>query len=294
MENFALFSDSACDLSQELLDREHIRIIPYYVTFDKKQYVKERAEISNAEFYRRLRSRQGFPSTSLPPVSDYEDAFRPALEKGQDVLCVCLTSKFSGSCQSAVDAAGSLREEFPGRRVAVVDSILASGAQGLLLLEIARMRAAGLSFDAILANVEKIKNTGRAFVTVNTLEYLQRGGRIGLVSSLAGNILDIKPIIVLKDGELNPVGRVRGRRAAVRRVIELSFKYIESMGGDKDRFACCVLQSDCGPEADVITETLIKAGIRPDIPVQELGATIGSHIGATVLGICLLRKYETM
>lgn len=291
MAEVQLITDSASDLSDELYQAHHVAVTPFYVTFDKQVYYKERIDISISEFFKRLRTENVFPSTSLPTAMDYEEIFRSYLQQERDIVCLCITAKFSGSYQNAVAAANQLRLEYPGRDIYVIDSLQASGGQGVTLLQMIKMKQAGYSAAQITQRVEELKPTSRVFLTVDSLKYLQKGGRIGKVSALAGTLLQIKPIIVQKDGELNPVAKVRGRQKALDRIVEMARAYV---GDRADAFAYILLHADCREEALPVGAKMKSMGINLELPIQDLGVTVGSHTGPTLIGIALIQKYDAL
>ena len=282
-----IITDSSADLTDGIYRQYDISVVPFYVTFDKQTYYKERVDISLAEFYRRLRVEKVFPSTSLPSTGDYDEVFRSFLDKGLDIVCVCLTSKFSGSYQNAALAADDLRNEYPDRKLRVVDSIQAACGQGLLVLKAARLAEEGLGANEIADRIDGIKENARVFFTLDSLTYLQKGGRIGKASALAGTLLNIKPIIVMKNGELNPINRIRGRQKAIDKVISLTEEYV---GGEKDKYEYIMINSECLDETVLVLELMRNRGFKIDLPIMDLGITIGSHTGPTLIGVCLVKK----
>ena len=172
MTDYQIFSDSSCDVPAELLTVNDIILIPFYVTFDKENYYKENIEITNSKFYDVLMNEKVFPKTSLPSVVDYMSHFETAIIAGKDVLCLCLTEKFSGSYQSAVNAKLLLEEKYPDAKIHIVDSIQATAGQGITLLQLAYMKKAGYTIEEAVAKINELKNTARIMFTVDTLEYL--------------------------------------------------------------------------------------------------------------------------
>lgn len=290
MDNFKIITDSSCDVPLELLTQYDIDFVPFYVSFDGVNYYKEYIEISVEEFYKKLINEKLFAKTSLPSVQDYMDVFKPNLDKGMDILCFCITAKFSGSYQSAVNASNILKEEYPGRKIIIVDSIQATAGQGLVLLETARMKSSGFSIEKCYQTIENIKHTCSVTFTVATLEYLKRGGRIGLVSAFAGSILNIKPIIQLNVGELRPYSKSRGRKKAVKEVVEIVMKEV---GNNKHDYEYFVLHSECGEDAaEIIKRLKDKHNIDVTLPYSYVGATIGCHIGPSAVGIATIKKFD--
>ncbi len=289
MAKFVLFSDSSCDLTVEIARDLDIHIVPFYVSFDGARYFKERVDITNDEFYERLRG--GIAKTSLPPLADYAEAFRFALESGQDVLCICLSSKFSGSFQSACAAKLMLEDEFKDRNIVIVDSYTATLGQGLLVLEAVKMRDDNITALEAANILEQMKLTGKLYFTLDSLEHLQKGGRIGKVSALAGMLLNIKPIIVLDNGELLPHSKVRGKRKGMTRIMELTQEYIGESPRD---YTVMVLHSNVLEDAKVVKAELASDyNIKTDLPILAAGSTVGAHAGPTAVGIAMVRNYES-
>ena len=284
-----LFTDSSADLSDDIYQQFDISVVPFYTTFDKKTYFKERKDISTLDFYKKLRTENVFPATSLPSAADYDDAFRPCVEEGMDIVCLNLSSKFSGSHQNARNAAEELKNDFPDRIIRVIDTMQAASAQGIILIQAARMLNDGLSADEIADRIDEIKHTARVFFTLDSLEYLRKGGRIGKASAFAGALLNIKPILVCKDGELHPAAKVRGRQKALDKVLSLAEEYV---GSEKDEYDFLLSHADCYGEAEAFFEKVKGKGLKFDWPIMELGTTIGSHTGPTVIDIGMVKRYK--
>ncbi len=210
---YQIVTDGSCDLGLEEARQAGVKVVPFYVTFDGQVYKKEMEEISVRTFYQEMVDNPDkFPKSSLPSVQDYVDAFTPFAKEGKDIICLCITTKFSGSYNSAQTAADLLKEDFPNVRIQVVDTTVNTVLQGLLVLETVRMQRAGLPFEEAVGKIEQIKPTGRIIFTVGNYEYLIHGGRIGKVMGTAASTLGIKPLIMLKEGEIFPTGIVRNRK----------------------------------------------------------------------------------
>jgi len=288
MSNFKILSDTSCDLSQELLEKYDIGLVPFYITFDGgATYVKDRVEISLEEFYDKLSVKGAeLPKTSLPSVMDYADKFRPYLEDGRDVFCVCITSEFSGSYQSAVNAAEMLLEEFPERKIKVLDSRLVAFLQGLIVMDIAEYRNEGKSIDEVYDLVNSYKDDSYIYLTVNTLENLQRGGRIGKASALAGGLLNIKPIIAFEDGALHPHSKVRGRKKSLTEVVDLTAEFLR---GKESEYRVWVLSSRFEDDAQFMASYAKEKGI-PIAGIGKIGVAVTIHGGLGVIGIIMMKN----
>ncbi|MBH1940563.1 DegV family protein [Mobilitalea sibirica] len=293
MREYQLFSDSSCDLPESLILEHNIKLIPFYVSFNQENYYKENIEISKETFYEYLTEKRLFSKTSLPSVQDYINEFKPALKEGYDILCLCLTQKFSGSYQSAVNAKHILEEQYPNSKIYVVDSIQATAGQGLLLLQAAYMKKAGLSIEKNVENLNIIKPTARIMFTVDTLEYLMKGRRIGKVVALAKDMLDLKPLIQLKESELIPYSNIRGRKKSLDKVFEMVEEYFSQTGENPKDYDYCIANATTMKDALFLQKRLEKY-IGSDItyPIFQIGVTIGTYTGPGAIGICFVKKYD--
>jgi DegV family protein with EDD domain len=294
MKEYQIFSDSSCDIPPGLVKESNIRLIPFYVTFDKENYYKENSEISNEEFYNRLIKGGIFPKTSLPSVHDYMDSFEESIKEGKDVMCICLTEKFSGSYQSAVNAKAILEEKYTDAKIIIIDSIQATAGQGLVVLQAAKMQRAGYSIYDNQKRLDEIKNTARIMFTVDTLEYLAKGGRIGKATSLAGTMLNLKPMIQLKDKELIPYTNIRGRKKALKKIIFMVKEYFKESEEDYMDYDFCLANATTMEETLKVgknTEELI--GMEIQYPVFQIGVTIGTYTGPGAVGVCFIKKFDS-
>ena len=284
-------------MGQEIPRQAGITVVPFYVTFDGQNYRKEIEEISVREFYQLMVDHPNqFPKSSLPSVQDYVDAFTPFLKEGKDVICLCITIKFSGSYNSAKTAAELLEEEYPNKRIAVIDTTVDTVLQGILVLEVLRMQQAGFSFEETLEGIERIKPTGRIIFTVGNYEYLIHGGRIGKVMGTAASTLGIRPLIMLREGEIFPIGIARNRKKSMKRLIEQTKEHFSKIGESPDDYQIVVGYGYDYQEAvefrDQLLTSLKTYSNITDIDIYQIGATIGVHTGPYPIGLGLLRKYE--
>ncbi|WP_310601941.1 DegV family protein [Anaerosporobacter sp.] len=293
MKPYRIFSDSSCDLTEELLAQYNITTVPFYVSFDKEVYQKEIIDISIPDFYQRLTTESVYPKTSLPSIDDYCRKFEEAIVAGYDVLCLNISLKFSGSHQSAMTAKSILEEKYPESQIEVVDSLICTGGQGLLLLEAAKMHNIGYSLTDNVSKLLELRETGRLMFTLGTLEYLQKGGRIGKVSALAGSLLNLKPLIVMEDGELAPYGKVRGFKKAIDKVYDMLINHFKNNNLNYSDYEFCVITGTNFDEASIFLEKLPSVINQPvDLPILTLGTTIGTYTGPDIVGVCFVRKYN--
>ena len=293
--DFRVMSDSSCDISQEQEKAYGINLISYYVSFDGVNYRKDRAEISAEDFYREMAENPGvYPKTSMPTQVDFYEAFLPCAKKGEKVIYLNLTSKFSSSFQSARLAAEALMEDYPDCKIAVIDSFSATVQEGLLVTEAARMAQDGISFEEAVERLEELKMTSRIFFTTGDLSYLQKGGRIGKVLTQAASMLKIKPIIHLYEGELQAAGIARARKKSIAKFMEDA----KSFFADKNinDYRICTGKGHDQEEYDAFhkdVEAEMKAlGFTGEVESYQIGCTIGVHTGPTPIGIACIRKYD--
>lgn len=295
-EAFHIISDGSCDLPEGLIRDKNITVVPFYVSFDDETYLKENVEIGIRDFYQQMVDRKGvYPKSSMPSAQDYMEVFLPCVKEGIPVICICITTKFSGSMQSALNARAAVLEEYPEAKITVIDSSVDTVLQGLYVLEAAALRDRGMDYDRTIARLEEIKSTGRIFFTVGDMEYLKHGGRIGKVAAVAGSVLGIRPVITLKDGEIFPSGIGRGRKRTTEKAIELLLNYLSEGGRGIENYSIAVGFGYDYEEAvafrDHALEVLRGKGYAlKDIPILQIGATISVHTGPYPLGFGIIEK----
>lgn len=294
-EQFQIISDGSCDLPPELTAKKQIRVIPFYVSFDGTNYRKELEEIGIREFYQEMVNRKGvYPRSSLPSVQDYMDAFLPYAKAGIPMLVLCISTKLSGSMQSALSARELILEDYPDAKIRVIDTTLCTVLQGLLVLEAAAMQERGAGFEETAERIEAIKSTGRIFFTVGNLEYLQAGGRIGRVAGIAGSLLGIRPVITMKEGEIFPSGISRSRRKTLEKTVELLRDCLQACGGAVKKYSLAAGFGYDREEAEeyrrLVVERLEGLISLEELPLYQIGATIGVHTGPYPLGLGILER----
>ena len=294
-EQFQIISDGSCDLPPELTAKKQIRVIPFYVSFDGTNYRKELEEIGIQEFYQEMVNRKGvYPRSSLPSVQDYMDAFLPYAKAGIPMLVLCISTKLSGSMQSALSARELILEDYPDAKIRVIDTTLCTVLQGLLVLEAAAMQERGAGFEETAERIEAIKSTGRIFFTVGNLEYLQAGGRIGRVAGIAGSLLGTRPVITMKEGEIFPSGISRSRRKTLEKTIDLLRDCLQACGGAVKKYSLAAGFGYDREEAEeyrrLVVERLGGLISLEELPLYQIGATIGVHTGPYPLGLGILER----
>lgn len=295
-ETFHIISDGSCDLPVELAQEKNITVVPFYVSFDDEHYLKENVEINIRDFYQQMVDNKGvYPKSSMPSIQDYEEAFLPFAKAGTPVICICITTKFSGSMQSALNARELIQETYPNAQITVIDATINTVLQGQYVLEAAGLRDSGFSYQDTVARLEEIKSTGRIFFTVGNMEYLKHGGRIGKVASIAGSVLDVRPVITLKQGEIFPSGIGRGRKRSAEKALRLLLEYLQESSLGIECYSLAVGYGYDREEGiafrDHALATLQEKGYDiKEIPLYQIGATIGVHTGPYPLGFGVIER----
>lgn len=293
---YQIISDGSCDLTPEWAKEHQVTVVPFYVSFDSEKYLKENVELGIRDFYQQMVDNpKVYPKSSMPSVQDYADVFEPYAKAGTPVICICITTKFSGSMQSAINAREMILEDYPEAEITIIDSTINTVLQGLYVMEAVRLRDAGVGYQESVKRLEEIKSTGRIFFTVGDIEYLKHGGRIGKVAGVAGSLLGIRPVITLKQGEIFPSGIGRSRKSTTSKCIDLLINYIKENGGDIKRYSLDIGFGYDREEAVYFKEQAMKALAEAgfevdDIPLLQIGATISVHTGPYPLGFGIIEK----
>ena len=296
-EKIQIVSDGSLDLPNELVEEKRIKVVPFYVSFDGETYVKEKEELDVREFYQKMVDHpQVFPKTSMPSVQDYYDVFEPLVKEGTAVICICITQKFSGSMQSATTAKDMILEEYPDAKITVIDATVNTVLQGLFVLEACRLKDQGLEYDRIIESILKIRETGRIFFTIGSIDYLKHGGRIGKVAGIAGSALKIKPLITLKEGEIFNSGITRNRKKSLEKVVDMLKAYLDEVDAKPGEYSFCIGFGYDRKEADEFKD-MLKDLVRErlgidEIGIYQIGATIGVHTGPYPIGVGIIKHAE--
>jgi DegV family protein with EDD domain len=275
-ENTAVVLDSTADLPDPAGRHPNWRLVPLYVRFGDETF-REYADLSSEEFYQRLRESPEQPKSSQPSPADFQAAFE-SLSAYEHILCILLSAKISGTYESARLAAEAMGDG----RVQVIDSAVTSGGTVILADAIQRRLEAGTDQAEIDALVERFKKERGLLFTVDTLEYLIRGGRIGKAAGLAGQLLSVKPILIFDDGEVAPFKRIRGRGKAIAELASIFEAGSEAGPG----LHVGVGHADAPDDADDLARRVQAA--RPQASLDllvTLGPVIGTHGGPGTLGL---------
>ncbi len=271
-----IVTDSTADLTPEQQRAAGITVVPLNVHFGD-QVFRDHVDLTTDEFFRRLKASSQLPRTSQPSVGAFEAAYRKLLEGGDEIVSVHLSSKVSGTFNSALMAAQSVGDG----KIDVVDSLSTSMALGFMALEAANLARAGRDRQTVAECLRGLVAKARVICVVDTLTYLERGGRIGKARALLGSLLNVKPILQLKDGEVVPLGRARGRPQALNRLVELLER-----DGKVSRLA--IMHGAARADAEQLRERIASTYPGVDIQLTEIGAVLGTHTGPGVIGFTYL------
>ena len=267
-----VFTDSACDLEQAVCDELDITVVPLSVRFGSEE-LTDRVDLSPQAFYDKMATTPTLPETAAPSPGAFEQAFRAALDGGADgVVCITLAGGLSATIQSAQNAARAIGDD----RIHIVDSHSVSWGLGSVVVAAARKAKEGASAAEVVALAENMIPRTRVFATLDTLDNLKKGGRIGGAQALLGTLLSVKPMIEVGD-QVHEAGKPRTRGKALRQLADK----VREVGAVEN---LCVMHGHA-PDVDEMVTLLSEIVPKDQIGVQLIGATIGVHGGPRVMGV---------
>jgi DegV family protein with EDD domain len=278
MSKIAILGDSCAGMSQEYAAQHNVRIIPLYLVIDGKTY-RDGVDITPEEFYERLPKCANVPTTSQPSVGDFVEVYRELAAAGAtDIVSVHISSGISGTINSALTAA----KEIEGVRIEVVDTQCASAAEIAVLQAAVNALERGADMDGVVAAAKTAVAQQRTIFTVETLEYLYKGGRIGGAAALLGSVLQFKPLLHFVDGKITALERVRTTAKALPRMVEVMGEWL----GKAEPIHAIVMQAACMERAHDVSAMLKRELNIVEIEIVPLSPAIGAHAGNGTLGIC--------
>ncbi len=282
MTKVKIVTDSTADLSEELVKELGISVVPLSITIDGETFL-DRVDITPQEFLTKMKQAAELPKSSQPAVGHFVELYDQLGSDGSDVLSIHMTGGMSGTVASAENAA-RLSES----KVTVIDSMYISRALAFQVVEAAKMAEAGFALDEIVKRIEEIRKNSTLFVTVDTLENLVKGGRIGKGKALIGSLLNIKPIASLQDGVYTPVSKVRSHAKIVK---YLSEKFAEDVS-DKTIKGVAIAQVDAAELAANLKDAIKKLTGYADVDIVETTPVIGTHTGPGAIGFMYYAEVE--
>ncbi len=273
MNSVAIVTDSTADLPPELARSHGITVVPLTLNFEGKGLL-DGVDIRPDEFYRRLPSATAHPTTSQPAPGRFAEVYAALLADHDEVVSIHISQKLSGTYESARQAA----DMTDAKRVRVVDSELVSMSLGLITLAAAKLASSGSDAKSVESKVLDMRSQVQTYFSVATLEFLRRGGRIGRASALLGSVLQLKPVLCIRDGLVTPLERVRTFDRALNRVVELAREVDRGEG-------VCVIVGHADAEADAERIGRELDSIAETLMIQPLGPVVGAHAGPGVVGV---------
>ncbi len=281
MGKVAIVTDSTSYIPKEYLDRYGITVVPQVLIWGEKTY-EDGIDIQPDEFYARLKTAKTMPTTSQVSVINMKKAFNTQLEQGNDVLGIFISSKLSGTMQSAIQGREALEKGM--EKVTVLDSNATAMAMGFQVLAAARAAAEGASMAECKAIAEKARNHTGIYFVVDTLEFLHRGGRIGGAQRLLGTALNLKPILALQDGKVEAMERIRTKAKATERLIEI----IAEQTAGKTPVRVATLHANVPEEARAVLDTAAKRVNAVEAIFTSVSPVVGSHTGPGTIGLAYM------
>jgi len=281
MSKVAVITDSTAYLPEALLKTHNISVVPQVLIWGEETF-RDGVDIMPDDFYKRLETAKVMPTTSQVAIVDMKAAFEKLLESGYDVLGIFISAKLSGTIQSATQA----REMLPKAtdKISIVDSNSTAMAMGFQVLAAARAAQNGASLAECQELAEKARQYTGVYFVVDTLEFLHRGGRIGGAQALLGSALNIKPILELRDGRIEPMEKVRTKRKAMERMIDLVVQHV----GGRSPVRLATLHANAETEA----RTALNAAVLKLQPIETVFASvspvIGTHAGPGTIGLAFM------
>ncbi|WP_418725223.1 DegV family protein [Dysosmobacter sp.] len=286
MADYVIMTDSCCDMTSALGEELELSVLPLSLHMGDAVYRNwlDGREIGFQEFYAKIRSGQ-LATTSAVSVGEFAAEMRKILSAGKDILCINFSSALSATYQSAAIAAADLAEEFPDRKILVVDSLCASLGQGLLVYLCAQERRKGRSLEEVHTFAEETKGKVCHWFTVDDLNHLKRGGRISAATALFGTMLSIKPVMHVDDGgHLVPVSKARGRKSSLLALVD----QMEATAIDPASQTVFISHGDCEGDALFVAGEITRRFGTRDIRLNYVGPVIGNHSGPGTLALFFL------
>ncbi len=276
MNNIQIIIDSMIDMPEDILDKYNIIVMPLTIIFGDEEY-KDGVDLTDTQFYEKLSKSKDLPKTSQISPSTFIEVFREVLDKRKKILCINGSSRASGTFQSAVVAKKSLESD----EIEVFDTMALSLGAGIFVYEAAKMVSEGKGLKEIIERLNAIKMRVDHIFTVDTLEYLKKGGRLNPMKATIATMLNIKPILTVVDGLVEPLDRVRGRKKVIGKMIELA----KERGKTFEDKVVGISHVDCKDMLDLLKEQVTRDLKPKEIIIAGIGCTIGTHAGPGTLAI---------
>ena len=280
MNDYVITVNSTVDLPKEWLEERHIPVIPLKYTIDGETY-KGMEGLSSKEFFQKLREGKMAVTSQVNP-EEAKEALEAFLKEGKDILHLAFSSGLSGTYNSMRITAEELMEEYPERKVIVIDTLCACLGEGLLLYYALKRKGEGKSIEEVAQWAEENKLHVCHNVAIDDLNHLQRGGRVSKTTAILGTMVQVKPIIHMDDkGLLQVIGKERGRKKALNKIVDMAVE--QAKGWEND--IIMITHGDCAEDAEYVAELVRKKMGIENILVNNIGEVIGSHTGPGVVAV---------
>lgn len=275
-----IVTDSSAHLPPDQRQTHNITVVPLKAIFGTTVY-RDEIDLTNKQFYEMLPDAEVHPTTSQPSAGEFIDVYRPILEAGKEIVSLHISSKLSGTYASACAAKTELESQFrKALPLSIVDTPWTSMALGMLCIAAAQAAEAGKSRDEVVAIINALIPKLNIIFLVDTLEYLKRGGRIGGARAMLGTLLNVKPLLQLENGQVEPLEQPRSRAKALKRLLE-----ILEQRADHRPLHITVLHAEVPQEAEAIAKQIHERFDCKEFYMTEIGAVIGVHTGPKAIGI---------
>ena len=276
MAKIRIITDSMTDIPKNQADFYGIRVLPLTVFFGETAY-QDGVDLTAKEFYSKLATTDKLPRTSQVTPASFQKSFEEALEQGEEVLCINASSRASGTHQSALIAKDAVGSE----KIQVIDTMSLSMGAGLTVIETARQIESGATFEEASLFAQSFSRGVDHLFTVDTVKYLQKGGRINPGKAIVANILNIKPILTLSNGLVDPLDKVRGSKKVIGKMLELA----KSRGSHFSNATVVIAHANVPERAKIMKQQVNQALVPKEIIITEIGCTIGTHVGPGTLAL---------
>lgn len=273
-----LITDSTSYIPEELIKKYDIKVVSLSVTINNKNF--REVDLDNIEFYKMMESSNEIPISSQPSLDEICEAMMKCVSEGNEVLCIFISSKMSGTFSSAHIAKEMVLEKYPEARIEIIDSFTNCMQMGYEVIEGAKYAYEGASMDEVMKKVIHVRGNSRFLFVPHTLKYLQKGGRIGRASALLGGILQIRPILTVENGETTVFEKVRTKKKAVDSIVN---KVMEECT-EKQAGGVIVHHINCEDEGKELAERLSRE-LNIPVNIQSIGPVIGVHVGPGSIGV---------
>lgn len=271
--------DSTCDIDDKYIKEYDIKTLPLRIIYDDKDYL-DKLTITPDEVYD-LMKKGIYPKTSQPLPKDVYDLFDKELREGNDIIFIAFSSRMSGTYQEVLSIADSLKEKYTERKIQVIDSLGGTAGTGLIVLQAARMAQKGFRFEDIVDKTEEMVSHIKYAFTLANLDAIIKGGRISRTYGIIGNMLDIKPVLHVNDGNMEVIKKIRGRKNSLREIVNMVLNGVEKFPDQTIGISYAAEENAAFMVRDMLKEKLHTEKFM----ITKIGSVLGVHIGSGGVGI---------